>query len=575
MIIYIYAYSYNDETFGYIDLNKSLNAASSPQPYAGVPSCANKGLLTDLARKQWGFNGYITTDCGAADYVGGFLDRNGYPATAADTVYAVLGAGVDTDCGGAGTPRWSNATLLSLLTNASTTKRITPVVDAALRRLFTVRMRLGHFDPPSATPWGTWGLEQVDTPDHRALALDAALQGFVLLQNNRGTTGSNGSTRGLPLDVHAKIAVLGPNILGNAGWQLGNYHERQVPHGVLVSPCVGMQQVAAASGVVTCVQPKDCTIGGNASCFSAESATAIASADAVVLFVGLDGSQEAEGHDKTSLLLPGTQQAMVDAATDAVHRADPHKKKTVVVVVMGGSAVDLSTLKANPTIDAIVWVGYPGQAGGVAIATALYGRENRWGKSPFTWYDEGFCRLANLSDYRMRPDVASGYPGRTHRFYTGTPVFAFGTGLSFTTFSRTLAWQTGTQQRGVGKQLQPVQLVVHRWTSGGMGDPERVVATLSIDVTNNGNRTGDEVVLVYVVPPHGVIESGAPRQQLVAFTRVTLAAGESTRVSLGIKQRHLQLALVGSSSNRSGGVWRARVNEDEVTALRFTLKMEM
>ena len=336
------------------------------------------------------------------DYVGGFLQAQGYPSTPADTVAAVLGAGVDTDCGGAGTPRWSNATLLALLTDASTTQRITPLVDASLRRLFTLRMRLGQFDPPSATPWGSYGLEHVDTPAHRALATDAALQGFVLLQNKNNA---------LPLKASAKIAVLGPNSC-SPSWQLGNYHERQTPAGVLVSPCAGLQQLASGPAThVTCVQPTGCTIGGNASCFSTISAAAIASSDVVLLFVGLDGSEEAEGHDKTSLLLPGTQQAMVTAAVAAVAAAKTQKtqKKQIVVVVMGGSAVDLSSIKANAAIDGIVWVGYPGQGGGVAIATALYGVVNRWGKSPFTWYDEGFCAAANLSDYRMRPDTVTGY----------------------------------------------------------------------------------------------------------------------------------------------------------------------
>ena len=113
---------------------------------------------------------------GAADYVGGFLRNHGYDGSAANTVRAVLGAGVDTDCGGGTTPLWSNDTLLELMTNASTQATIEPLIDASLRRLFTVRMRLGHFDPPSMQPWGQYGLEQVDTPAHRELAMDAALQ---------------------------------------------------------------------------------------------------------------------------------------------------------------------------------------------------------------------------------------------------------------------------------------------------------------------------------------------------------------------------------------------------------------
>jgi hypothetical protein len=89
--------------------------------------------------------------------------------------------------------------------------------------------------------------------------------------------------------------------------------------------------------------------------------------------------------------------------------------KPVVLVVMGGSASDLSALKTNPSIRAIVWVGYPGQASGTAIAHALLGNFNKFGKLPMTWYDEGFCEAANLTDYRMRPDPTSFYPGRTHR----------------------------------------------------------------------------------------------------------------------------------------------------------------
>jgi beta-glucosidase-like glycosyl hydrolase len=108
--------------------------------------------------------------------VGGFLRNHGYDASAASTVRAVLGAGVDTDCGGGTTPLWSNDTLLELMTNASTQETIEPLIDASLKRLFTVRMRLGQFDPPSIQPWGKYGLEQVDTAAHRELAMEAALQ---------------------------------------------------------------------------------------------------------------------------------------------------------------------------------------------------------------------------------------------------------------------------------------------------------------------------------------------------------------------------------------------------------------
>jgi beta-glucosidase-like glycosyl hydrolase len=195
--------SYNAETYG-----SGLEGNGSAAQHGAIPSCANKGLLTDLARTQWGFDGYalfsfgcvdhinwymcsrsrkficfgryVTTDCGAADYVEG---AHGYTSNHYETVRAVLGAGVDTDCGGLTTPSWSDAALLGLLTNATAKGVIAPMVDTSLLHLFTMRMRLGQFDPPALQPWGQYGLGVVDTSAHRALAQDAAAQGFVLLKN--------------------------------------------------------------------------------------------------------------------------------------------------------------------------------------------------------------------------------------------------------------------------------------------------------------------------------------------------------------------------------------------------------
>ena len=536
--------SYNAETYG----SGLYGNSTAPGQHGAVPSCGNKGLLTDLARGKWGFEGYVTTDCGAADMFHGYGD-----GTPFETVRAVLGAGVDTDCGGV-TPKWRNTTLLGLMTNTSTSSIITPLIDAALVHLFTVRMRLGQFDAPALQlPWGKYGLEHVDTAPHRALALDAALQGFVLLRNDQCEGLGKGKVGVLPLKPAAKLAVLGPNTHSGYGmpWQLGNYHERATPPGVMQTPCDALIAMAPAGNTqVTCVNNDGCTVGGNASCFSSDSAKAIDAADIVLLFVGLDGSQEAEGHDRESLLLPGTQQAMVDAATTAAAASNT----PVVVVVMGGSPVDLSKIKAHPGISSVVWVGYPGQAGGTAIATALYGTKNRWGKLPMTWYDEGFCTAANLSDYRMRPDPTTHYPGRTHRFYTGAPVYPFGHGLSYTKFERALSW---AEPAKFGRQVA---------TAAASGDPDRVVASVEVKVANVGDREGDEVVLLFVVPPLAAVALGAPRQQLAAFTRVTLAHGAAATVVLDITQRHLQLLAPGISRVQLQSLpWQVRVNHDSAT----------
>lgn len=144
--------------------------------------------------------------------------------------------------------------------------------------------------------------------------------------------------------------------------------------------------------------PSGCTVGGNASCFDATAAAAVRAADAVVVVVGLDGSQEAEGNDRKNLSFPGTQSDLLSAVASAAAES----KIPVIVLVMSGGAIDLTAVKADERVGAVAWVGYPGQSGGDAIADALFGITNQWGKLPATWYDDGFCAVAALDDYAMR-----------------------------------------------------------------------------------------------------------------------------------------------------------------------------
>jgi hypothetical protein len=440
------------------------------------------------------------------------------------------------------------------MTNASSRDVITPLVDAALLNLFSVRLRLGHFDPPSATPWGNYGLEKVDTDANRALAFDAALQGFVLLKHENSA---------LPLGRKGKLAVLGPHATAT-GAMLGNYHERATPPGVLQSPCDGLKAAAAAASQVSCVVPQGCKVGvTNVSCFDDDARVAVAGADAVVVFIGLDGGQEAEGHDKTSLRLPGTQQELIDNVTTATAGQKP-----VIVVILSGSAVDLSALKTNPGVHAIVWAGYPGQAGGAALATALFASTdalgmpaNRWGKLPMTWYDEKFCAAANLSDYRMRPDNATGYPGRTHRFFVGEPVYRFGDGLSLTSFEHSAVWDTVNMGHR-SWDTAPGPSGVVNVTVGGSASGERTVAVVSVQTSNVGTLAGDEVVMLFVLPPHAAVTAGAPRQQLAAFKRLSIPAGGSARSTFEIKERHLITTHPEAieAAGVSSAPWRIRVN---------------
>ena len=103
--------------------------------------------------------------------------------------------------------------------------------------------------------------------------------------------------------------------------------------------------------------------------------------------------------------------------------------KPIILVVMGGGVVDISEHKNNKAISAIIWCGYPGQSGGSAIADALLGNTNAFGRLALTWYPEAYTKQVALTDMAMRPSNDTGSPGRTYRFYTGPTVFKFGEGL--------------------------------------------------------------------------------------------------------------------------------------------------
>ncbi len=139
-----------------------------------------------------------------------------------------------------------------------------------------------------------------------------------------------------------------------------------------------------------------------------------------MIVVGLDTTQEAEGLDRYSIALPGVQSQLIAAVAAAA-------KGPVIVVVMSGGAVDLSQVVANSKVDAILWIGYPGQSGGQALAEIVFGDAVPSGRTIYTFYDSSFVQQSNFYDMGMRP-VAGSNPGRTYRFYTGTPVFPFGWG---------------------------------------------------------------------------------------------------------------------------------------------------
>jgi beta-glucosidase len=249
----------------------------------------------------------------------------------------------------------------------------------------------------------------------------------------------------------------------------------------------------------------------------AEARQAVDGADAVVAFVGLSPDLEGEelkvdvpgflGGDRTDIGLPAPQQRLLEAVAAS--------GKPVIVVLMSGSAVAMTWAKEHA--DAILVAWYPGEQGGTAIAQTLAGTMNPGGRLPVTFYrDAG--DLPPFIDYGMK--------GRTYRYFGGDPLYAFGDGMSLTTFTYGTPTLSSTQIKA--------------------GD------SLDVDVRlrNAGSRDGDEVVQVYLAYPDA---PDAPHRALVAFQRVGLAAGRDRVVHFHLDPRALSLVDAnGARAVRAG-----------------------
>ncbi|KAK6118931.1 hypothetical protein DH2020_047327 [Rehmannia glutinosa] len=481
----------------------------------GVPNCADYNLLTKTARGEWGFHGYITSDCDAVSII---RDNHKYARLPEDAVADVLKAGMDVNCG---------SYLKNYTKSAIQQKKLAESqVDRALHNLFAVRMRLGLFNGnPNQHLFGNIGPDQVCTKEHQQLALEAARNGIVLLKN---------SNKLLPFSKSqtSSLAVIGPNA-HNAYALLGNYEG---------PPCKSLEIDKVLQGYVkNTLYHKGCNAVNCTFAAIGDAVKIAKQADRVVLVMGLDQSQETEDHDRVDLTLPGQQESLIRAVATA-------SKKPVVLVLVCGGPVDVSFAKDDPKIGSILWAGYPGEAGGIAIAEIIFGEHNPGGKLPVTWYPKDFITVP-MTDMRMRPQPSSGYPGRTYRFYKGPKVFEFGYGLSFSTYSYEFI-------PSIPNTIQLHQLMPSFQANGDEGSRstrylsvseigadicEKLKFSTHVGVENTGDMAGKHPVLLFV--RHGRPSNGRPVKQLVGFESVSLNARERAKVEFVLSPcEHLSTA---------------------------------
>jgi beta-glucosidase len=458
----------------------------------GQPACANSMLLEQYLRKDWGFKGYVVSDCGAAADI--YLppgQGHHYAPDPEKAMAEAFTAGMDVICGDyRNNMNTEQGPIVKAVRDGLLSES---VVDRALERLFTARIELGMFDPPGRNPYGKIPASDNDTPAHRQGALRMAEESLVLLRN---------AGHLLPLaHAPARIAVVGPNA-DSLDALVGNYNGTP-SHPITVLAGIRQRfphsQVSYVEGTGL-IGPAAPASAGN----SAEAALSAArQADLIVFVAGLSPHIEGEemkihaegfsGGDRTSLDLPGPQRMLLERVQAL--------GKPVVLVLMNGSALGINW--ADRHIPAIVEAWYPGEEGGAAVAALLAGDFSPAGRLPVTFY-KSVDQLPPFDDYSMS--------NRTYRYFKGQPLYPFGFGLSYTSFKYANAHVSKPS-------ISP-------------DDP----VTVSVDVTNDGGRAGDEVVELYLTH-EGV--PGAPRRALEAFQRIHLAQGGTRHVEFTLRDRAL------------------------------------
>jgi len=486
----------------------------------GVPSCANDWLLKTVARESWNFDGAIVSDCDADSDV---FNTHHFTNTPEESVRDVLRAGTDVDCGTFVTDKAASALAKGLITESD--------LDERLRQQFRLRMRLGHFDPPS--PLDAIMPEDVVCTDHaKRLAMDGAAQGATLLKNENKTLPLRRTTSS---DTASSDELVVINPLDNEASlkQLANYYGGS-------QPCDGTFWSLAETIAEQVTHKSRSFLGldnATATNISAEAIAAAAGAQRVILGLGTDLTLAREGQDASSIELPPGQMRLLEEVCKVV-------ETPIIVVLFTATPLDIRSLLSNPKVGAVLLAGQPSVAVR-GLGDVIFGVKVPAGRTVQTMYPKEYADEVSIFDFNMRPGPSEWprpdctpskgsqsacpkgtNPGRTHRFYTGEAVIPFGFGLSYTTFK----YEVVSSPRSIAL-TRDIANGRPRFVSEG---PEAIA--YAVNVTNIGNHDADEVVLGFLKPPMAG-QDGVPLQSLFAFERVHVKVGQIVTVWLYPSER--------------------------------------
>lgn len=463
-----------------------------------VPASGNRWLLRDLLRGEMGFKGFVISDAFAVQS----LQNHGYAEDNADAAQRGLQAGVTMDMA-------SNTYLRQLPALVKAGQVPMRTVDAAVREVLQVKLRMGLFEQPYGAPERKAAV--FNDPAHRAATREAAQRSIVLLRNEG---------RALPLAASLKhIAVIGPladsgeDILGS--WTVEKGEGVTVLAGIRARwPQAQVTHVRGGDMQRAYPLPWDADQGKPAPALMpavaqqtelVKAVDAARAAEVVVLVLGERANMSGEAASVASLALQGNQQALLEAVVAT--------GKPVVLVLLNGRPLDIAW--ASTRVPAIVEAWFPGSEGGHAVADVLSGAVNPGAKLPVSWPRSTGHVPAYYNHNRTHADeTAATFTSRYSTDAPSSPLYPFGHGLSYTSF----AYGELKLDRASAKAGEPVKV--------------------SVTVRNTGAVAGDEVVQLYTHQRAG--STARPQRELKGFQRVHLAPGAETTLSFTLDRTALQ-----------------------------------
>lgn len=448
----------------------------------GVPAAASNYLQRDILKDKWKYSGFVVSDWGSIDQ----MIKWGYAGDKKDAALKAIISGCDMDM--------MSYSYLEHLKELVNTKQVSiKLIDDAVKRILVKKFELGLFDDPYRFCNEEREKTELNNPDHAKAALKVAQKSIVLLKNQDAV---------LPIQKTVKtIALIGPLADSKrdmqGAWAGANEADR------VVTLLKGLQQKLGQDVRITYV--KGAPIKTNDTTGFAEAVRAAKSADLVIMALGEAYDQSGESRSRAEIGLPGSQ--------DELFIAVQATGKPVVAVLMAGRPLTFNNIanKAN----AILYAWFLGDQAGNAITDVLTGQVNPSGKLPVTFPRSVGQIPLSYNDYK----TGHPYIANTARYQTGyidmpnSPLYAFGYGLSYTTF-----------------KYDNLKLDKSNMTKTG-------TISASFTLTNTGNRAGEEVVQLYIHDP--VASVVQPTKKLKGFQKVALNSGESKTITFTIDNETL------------------------------------